>query len=357
MALFGYDYSGGASSGFNPWYIYDNPRNTDGYYDYSQDSPMWENNGRAEDSRARVWRWTLDDLRAQGVSNPGDPKNLDAVRRAYLNNVARLRRDIESPDNAGRGLTWAKSGFAGYDKFLAPDQTRPLTGGQPQVKPPPAASQPPTPPPAPPPVAPSQGLPPSNPGVGGGLGSYNGVSSNMSAGQRGMLSDDPELAFEYLMRQQGMNPDISTRFSQFFKNRFSPLLQASLAASAIGDNSNYGDVIDQLINNFGNAATRQGGSFFGDLRRQADMALQSPEALGYLGGIKDQNQVMQYLAQLAVARYAGANPMVQQSIADQIEAAQRNYNYQDFTSGGKVDPYLEWLRNSKYAPYLPIGRR
>lgn len=346
--LFGYDYSTkGMTSGFNPWYIYDNPRNTDGYYDVNADKPLWENNGRAEDSRARVWRWTLDDLRAQGVQNPGDPANLDKVRAAYLNNVARLRRDIEAPENRARGITWANSGMAGYDKLLsaspgqpgAPETVAPKPQAPLVVKPPAGLPSSSNPAPAP---APTPGPIPD--GQGGG---------DNNAFQRDYLAEDPAMAYEYMIRQLGMNPDISTRFSKFMEQRFSPLLQASLAASEIGDNSNYRDVIDQLISNFGQAATTRGGDFFGQLRRQADAALGNQSGMDFLNGISDQDAVSQYLNQLAVLRYAGANPMVQQSIADQLEAGQRAYNWEDFQTSGKAGKFLEWLRRQPYARYIP----
>lgn len=348
--IFGYDYSSGRNSGFNPWYIYDNPRNTDGYYDVTKDTQAWENNGRAEDSRARVWRWTLDDLRAQGVQNPGAPENLEKVRIAYLNNVARLRRDIEAPENAARGLSWQNSGFAGYDKFLsqapgtpgAPETVVPRPSAPLQVKPPPVLPSSSNPAPA---AAPA-------PAVNGGMGGTTG-GGDSNAFQRKYLAEDPAMAYEYMIRQLGMNPDISTRFSKFMESRFSPLLQASLAASEIGDNSNYGDVIDQLISNFGQAATTRGGDFFGQLRRQADAALGSQQGMDFLGGISDQEAISQYLNQLAVLRYAGANPMVQQSIADQLEAGQRAYNWEDFQSSGQAGKFLEWLRRQPYSRYIP----
>lgn len=345
--LFGYDYtSKGMTSGFNPWYHYDNPRNTDGYYDYSQDRPQWENNGRAEDSRARVWRWTLDDLRAQGVQNPGDPANIDKVRAAYLNNVARLRRDIEAPENRARGITWANSGMAGYDKLLtagpgqpgAPETVAPKPAAPLTVKAPPALS---TPTPQNPAPAPAPGGAPQS-----------GAPGDTNAFQRQYLTD-PAMAYEYMIRQLGMNPDISTRFSKFMEQRFSPLLQASLAASDIGDNSNYLDHIDQLINNFGQAATTRGGDFFNQLRQQADAALGSQQGMDFLGGIGDQDAVSQYLNQLAVLRYAGANPMVQQSILDQLEAGQRAYNWEDFQSSGQAGKFLDWLRKQPYSRYIP----
>ena len=374
---FRHDYSRGVNDpSLNPWITYDGNM-VDGYYDQRLDRDIWENNGQAESSRARVWRWTLDDLRASGVTNPGaaDPA---AVRAAYLRNVARLRRDIEAPENAARGLTWGSSGFAGYDKYLSPESVvpgsggpgrgrasnNPPSGGRPTTPVPPTTSQVPpgaeTRPPFPettptPPVAPPAlpGLPPYNPGINGGLGSYSGVNPQNDAFQRDYLASDPEMAYEYMTRQLGMNPDITTRFSRFMEQRFSPLLQSSLAASSIGDNANYKDVVDQLIANFGQAASTPGGTFFGDLRRQADQALQSEEGMGFLSGIADQDAVQQYLNQLAVARYAGSNPMVQQSIADQLEAAQRGFNWEDFQSSGQVGKYLDWLRKSRYAPYLP----
>jgi hypothetical protein len=70
--------------------------------------------------------------------------------------------------------------------------------------------------------------------------------------------------------------------------------------------------------------------------------------------------VEQYLNQLATLKYAGANPMIQQSIADTLQRGQEQYDYNrpfDQMNGGKSlgDPYLEWLRrNPAYNRYLGV---
>lgn len=362
MANFGYDYGKGKNDTlFNPWITYDGNK-VDGYYNAALDKSVWQNGSNAEDSRARVWRWTLDDLRARGISNPGgaDPS---VVREAYLNNVARLRRDIEAPDNAARGLTWQGSGFAGYDKYLATPSGTGETG-QPDPKLPPAVVNPPptktpgTPTPTPDPTRNPDGTPKTapatNPGLGGGSGGLSGAGS-------AAVADDPELAYEYMLRQMGLDPNISGYFSKFLHDKFSPLLQARLAASQVqGGGAQGGAYLDQLggtIGGFGQNLFQQGGNFYGNMNDVAQQALHGG-ALDYLGGLKDQDQVKGYLDQLQTLAYAGANPLVQQSLADTIDRGYSNYKWDSLmrmNSGQQEDPYIQWLRNNaKYNKYLPV---
>jgi hypothetical protein len=373
MAAFGYNYKSNDQN-FNPWATYAGgspaPGMNDGYYQAAQDKAIWQNNGQAENSVNRVWRWTLDDLRRQGM----DPGSADrgTVQAAYLNNVARLRRDIEAPDNAARGLTWQNSGLQGYDRFL---QQPNLTGGPPPVDP----KGNPLPPP--PPTDPNAGRPktntqngglgagqpnnnaPNNPGLGGGQPLTNYGSAGLNAAQAGALADDPDQAYQFMLRQLGMDPNVPGYFSKFLKQKFAPLLQARLAAQALGNggdpgggNGQYLDNIGGNIGEFGKEAFATGGNFFQNQTSIANQALQNAQP--YLSGLTDQDQVKGYLDQLNTLAYAGANPLIQQSLADTITRGYDQYKYDSFNKlvpGQQGDPYLEWLKNNaKYNRYLPV---
>jgi hypothetical protein len=110
---FGYDYSG-AAPGYNAWALYNGGTQDGGWYNAAADTQQWDagrGNGTAENSRDRVWRWTLDDLKAQGL-DPGKAP-IDVVNRAFLNNVARVHRDFDA-----NGYNWQQSGFANFDRVL-----------------------------------------------------------------------------------------------------------------------------------------------------------------------------------------------------------------------------------------------
>jgi hypothetical protein len=110
---FGYDYSG-AAPGYNAWALYNGGTQDGGWYNAAADTQQWDagrGNGTTENSRDRVWRWTLGDLKAQGL-DPGQA-SVEAVNRAFLNNVARLHRDFDA-----NGYNWQQSGFANFDRVL-----------------------------------------------------------------------------------------------------------------------------------------------------------------------------------------------------------------------------------------------
>jgi hypothetical protein len=374
-------------SGFNPWATSASPAENPGYnytmdpyYSAGQDQQKWDlaqTGPQSENNRARVWRWTLDQLRAQGYDPGKAPSN--KVQQAYLGNIGRLRQDY-----ANNGFDWNRSGFSGYDRFLATPPTSPqYPGGPPPVTPngqplpvdtrrtvnngsgviPNQGPSTPTVRPGnnaggmPGPTAPKS-TPPSatttNPGMGGG-GTLSGAGADV-------LNSDPNLAYQYMLRQIGWDPTVPSRFGDYLQKRFSPLLQARLAASQVGGGGQQGAYLDQFgntVTDFGKALFQQGGDFYGNQAALADQVLQSQQGMDYLGGIQDQSQVQQYLNQLETLKYAGANPMIQQSIADSIQRAQQQYDWESAmqvnAGTGAGDPYLQWLRNNaKYNRYIGV---
>lgn len=387
-------------AGFNAWANYNRPDENpmfnfsqDPYYNAQQDQQKWDlaqTGPQSEDNRSRVWRWTLDDLRARGL----DPGKADqaTVNQLFLSNVGRLHRDYQAS-----GFDWNRSGFAGYDKFLAqPAVTQPggSRGGDQRTQPGnpnsvgpggsnnQGAGQPGSTGPA---TITVSGIPYTR-GADGvyrnargqtpqEAGASDQATQNVIAGGNGqngnpgtafgsdVLNANPDLAYQYMLRQMGWDPTIPSRFGDYLQKRFSPLLQANLAAQQVTGGGNQGatylDNIQNAIRNFAQGAGQQGGNFFANQRDLADSVLGNQNALDYLGQISDQQQVEQYLSQLETLKYAGANPMIQQSIADTIQRGQQQYDWDAFnqvnTGQGQGDPYLTWLRNNPlYNRYLGV---
>lgn len=388
---------------FNPWANYNTPQDNpsfnytqDPYYNAGADTQKWDlaqTGPQSESNRARIWRWTQDDLKTQGL-DPGKASQAQ-VQQAYLKNIGRLRNDYQV-----NGFDWNKSGYSGYDKFQA---TTPATG---------PGTSPIAPPNTPSPTVnggPSSASPGGSNNQGTGTpstqpktivvsgipytlqpdGSYTNArgqtpqqagadpnaTSNAIAGGNGqngnpgtafgsdVLSQDPDLAYQYMLRQLGWDPTAPSRFGDILKKQFSPLLQADLATSAVSGGgaggAQYLDNLQNTIANFARGAGQQGGNFFGNESAKAQNVLQDPTALDYLGQIQDQSQVEQYLNQLATLEYTGSNPLIQQSIADSLQSGQQQYDYDAFnqvnTGQSQGDPYLTWLRNNaKYNRYLGV---
>lgn len=299
-----------------------------------------------EDVMGRIQR------RLSDIEQNGTPLTPDIIQNE-------MRRTIQEAMAGTPGMRPEDSGFLQAGQLMAtpagtaaaPAASPPPGGGSVNPPAPPAAGTPATgtggsggPGAQTPPVTPPAGQTPPSGYLGGNAGDVNGLS----AANRMGLATDPQQAYRYMMQQLGMNPDQVTGFSKFMKQRFAPLLEARVAAAGASDNSGYMDNVDQIIRDFGSGLTQQspqGTGFFNNLQQIGNQAAQSP----FLSGLNDQDQVQQYLAQIGQLRFAGANPMVQQSMADQMKNAFNQYNDADFYGNGKVDAFKEWLlRQSQY---------
>lgn len=326
----------------------------------------------------RVYAFMNAVARANGVSDISQaPEALQKYAMNYA--VGRLKTDYFNSDPTGNG--WRNSAFAGFDANQnAPGGMNPTSAPAPQ-RPPlqidpntGAATHTPGAPgviedstnPFPPGTAahdayekgharpgttPGAPLPPGYQGTGGGGG-------NLTPAQRMALASDPNQAYRYMMQQIGYNPDAPGLLGRFLEQRFKPLLEARMAASGLEGasaqdgqlSSSYMDRIGETIGDFGAGAFGRGGNlgggggFFQNLTNLGNSAAHN--ASGVLGELKDQSQAMQYLQQLGSLRYAGANPLVQQSAADVMQRGQNRYQDYAFNNelaGKNIDPFTRWL--------------
>lgn len=281
--------------------------------------------------------------------NESSWEHLDRMTQDLMKNFGMSKQD--AADEALRqmyavftaqGGDWSKTGF-GAVPGIGPaqgqqagqaQQPAPGTGSGGPAAQQPTAQQPVT----TPAVAPTQGLP------DGYQGTNAGNTGSLTAAQRLVLSNDPNQAYRYMMQQLGVNPDAPGLLGKFLQQKFQPLLEARMAASGVGNNQNYMDTIDQVINSFGGGLFQKGGNFFGDLANVGNQAVQ--QGAGYLNNLQDQQQAMQYLQQLGQLQYAGSNPLIQQAMADQMKRSFNAYNDLSFNqegAGKNISPFEEWL--------------
>lgn len=175
-------------------------------------------------------------------------------------------------------------------------------------------------------------------------------ASGLTPAQKDYLATHSDQAYRYMMKQIGYNPDAPGLLGRWLEQRFRPLLAARLAASNVSLDGNFTDQIGNTINDFGGGLfSGSGQNFFAGLRNIANDALQNGNS--FLTNLRDQTQAQQYMNQLLSLRYSGGNPLVQQAIADQATAASNmydDYSFDNEGAGKNIDPYLAWLRNSKY---------
>ena len=80
-----------------------------------------------------------------------------------------------------------------------------------------------------------------------------------------------------------------------------------------------------------------------------------------IGGLTDQDQVAAMFQSLMPLRYAGSNPLIQQSAADTFQRTQNQFNDQLFNVSGQNDRmpgggvFVDWLQQQQQLD--PITRR
>lgn len=243
---FGYTYQAPGAD-FNPWWLYNDGRQ-DNYnlYDYAADTIRWDagrGDGTTENTRDRVWRWTLDELRALGY-DPGQAP-LQAVQAVFLNNVARARRDFEA-----NNYDWNQSGFARYQANTAAPGTSPAQPGtatapqQPQTTPP-------------------QTTPPAGGQTGGG----NPVTVGESGGGGGVTGTPA-----------GSDPNTS----YWMKMQADKGFRASEVLRALGL-----DTADELLSYGGETIANRAPGLFENWRQTQGMGnLANPSAIDWTGLLK-----------------------------------------------------------------------
>jgi hypothetical protein len=351
---YGYTYS--APPGLNAWGTYDGGRGYqggDGVYNPQADTAKgWGPNGHAELDRDRVWRMTLDQL--QGNRDPA------AVQAAYLANIARLHRDYRDTPGLGEAA-WARSAFAGYDKYLATSQAGGQRG-QPVVDPRgtpgdpnnPAGTQPSgTPPPA--------GTPPpttyTDP-ITGQTKTYSGNLDPTQLAKNVALSDpqNQDARLSYIMRQYGIDPTRAGLYTASLARSLSPQIEAANQLNGIFGDTNAIDTAQSNMDNLARSLAAPGG--FARQQANARGILADPRLQTLAGGLSDP-QMIDTLQTILSQAYAGSNPIYNQSRLGYFNQAlgpggaygQYSLDHPQTGAPGYQHP-LDWLRNTPWANLL-----
>ena len=181
----------------------------------------------------------------------------------------------------------------------------------------------------------------------GGAG-YGGLTS----AQKAAMAADPQMAFRYMMKQMGYNPDAPGLFGRFMQQTFEPGWESYVAAQGLG-NQGYADNLGQYMQQFTGAL---GGSGFDQFMRNATQsALANPNLRSYLNALPDQTQAEQYMQQLAAGQNFGANPLVQNALKSLYDIATNQYVDYSFGLNGGAPPtnpqmFYDWIK-SNYPNY------
>lgn len=157
-----------------------------------------------------------------------------------------------------------------------------------------------------------------------------GSGSKYSPGAAGQLLDDNDILAQFAMRAAGFDPSVITSGSKSAANRLIPMISAY--RNAFGANQGTEGNIEGLpdfLKGVAQQYTTPGASFYGNARKYAQDLLGGSGMGDFLGNVGEQNEQFQFLQSLAPLLMGGANPMVQQSIGDQLEDLFGDYRYDE----------------------------
>lgn len=177
-----------------------------------------------------------------------------------------------------------------------------------------------------------------------GTGAPN--SGNFGAFQGDYLAQDDAMLKRFAMQQAGFNPDIMSRGTKIAQGALSPIMQALRAAYGANDPTKSTQGLPDFLAQAAKGYTDKGNDFYGGLRNYAQGVLGGDQFGGFLGGISDQDEKFQMLQTLVPLLYGGANPMIQQSVGDQLGALFGKFHDDEFY-GGKPNTLADFLGRSQ----------
>lgn len=352
--------------GWNPWSLYDGRQGydgtaADGHYNAAADTKKgWGPNGTPESDRDRVWRMTLADL---GPNPGGQPP--EKVKAAFLNNVARLKRDyIDTPGMGAQA--WAGSAFSGYDRFAPGGGTGGNQGGQASTPAPVASSSSsapggqqggtvtpndPTNPYNNPTGAtggnPGGGAPlPTVPPTGGGGAAGNAIPAGA------YYRTNPGVAVSQFLQQHNIGTGDHGPFADFLRKLATGIATPVMSVMPPGANGqSAGDQLNNLPSIINNLIYGNGGQVFGNLANFAGQA-QGQFGPDKLKGMSFPD-VQGLLSTINALKTMGQNPYMQsfnqQALADLFQKYQNTDFAGNQAGRGSTNP--DWLTNPQNDPY------
>jgi hypothetical protein len=339
MSVNPYGFSYKLPTDFDPWknmYVYSTPTQNWGY-NQGQDQQRWDlaNTGPgSETNKDRLFRWMRESLGPNG-ENAGLAQKQDA----FANAMARLRRDYQTGTN-GQPLDWNRSGLQGFDQFLDSrgiPNTSP-NGGQTTIGSPPGAIQQPV-PTYNPVTRRVEGVP--TPSAAPPMGGEHGTA------WREYMVNNPQMAMQQALINKGLDPNRPGLLSNFILKRYTPMLEARIAAESAGGggNEDYINNIENIMQEYQNGLFQGGGNFYAQQRGIAENALANSQ--DYLRELDPEKQ-RAYIEQMQSLRTRGFNPMVQEAMSnvfgrDWEQFARENIASED--QGQSMAGFNDWLRN------------
>jgi hypothetical protein len=191
-------------------------------------------------------------------------------------------------------------------------------------------------------------MPPTS-ATGGGSAPVGGGNPGGFTSQQGdfLVRDDPGL-IRFAMQAAGFNPDIVTPASKIALQQLTALMQSRRAAYGLSNPDQNVGGLPQDIASFAKEYTTPGANFYGNARQYAQGILGGQNFQDFMGGVSDQTDKFSQYASLIPLLYGGSNPMIQQSVSDQLKNIYSKWNLDSGmnpTAAGGKDDILGYIRN------------
>jgi hypothetical protein len=194
--------------------------------------------------------------------------------------------------------------------------------------------------------APSAGAPVGAPqGSGSSSGSLPG---GFSAATGKYLTEDDSSLLRFAMQAAGFNPDVLTPATKIAMKALQGMVQARRAAFGAGTPGQNVGGLPQDIASFAKEYTTPGADFYGHARDYAQGLMGGKDFQSFIGGLADPMDQYNMYKALTPLLYGGSNPMIQQSISDQLQRQQGLYSDQQRDNAGTPAgnmTILDFIRN------------
>lgn len=199
----------------------------------------------------------------------------------------------------------------------------------------------------------SPGYPGNAPSAGAPTGPPQGSGSStlpggFSAATGKYLTEDDSALLRFAMQAAGFNPDVLTPATKIAMKALQGMVQARRAAFGAGTPGQNVGGLPQDIASFAKEYTTPGVDFYGHARDYAQGLLGSQTFQDFAGNLKDTGDQFGMYQAIAPLLYGGANPMIQQSISDQLQRQQGLYSDQQRDNAGTPAgnmSILDFIRN------------
>lgn len=186
---------------------------------------------------------------------------------------------------------------------------------------------------------------------GGQTGGNTGGINSSSFGD--VLAGNDDVLMRFALQAAGFNPDIITPATKVAAQKLGALIKARRAAFGTGNAQQDTSGLGQDIASFAKEYTTPGSNFYQNARNYAQGILSGSDFQNNLNGVADQSSKFGLYQALVPLLYGGSNPLVQQSVSDQLGNVYNKWQMDEALNPAANSDILQYIRsNPNLSPLL-----